>query len=913
MSGIVYNERSWAIDVISEINKWANDRDVIIKRAGGENTINIDNINFPDVLLYGDSFAGIILQGWELKMPDTDIHNIDFIEDAYLKAKKLNLNSFLVWNVNQANLYKIVNENKKIIKTWTIGDKCKRENVQQKERYWKEVLYDILNDLCFLFENNNIKSTQNIDAITGKTISEIILNNYMEVSDYIIDYCSDNAILNDEINVWWFSARNEYEKNSNKYDTLAKLVLTSWMNKFIFANLLKKDYRTAYIINNIDEDTSINDAINIIKQISDECDFKNIFQPQLAEHCIPKITWMTLVDFNNFLIDNRLEKLDTNVVHMMLKNIVSDSKRRLYGQYPTPYNLALFLSNLTILNKNKLIFDPCCGTGTIINAAYELITTYINSNDAIKNLWASDKFKFPLQLAMLSLTNLNNSGVIHIFQEDVVNLQFNMNIEFFDPITGEIELVNLPKMDYIVSNLPFVQQEDIKKFNKSIIYDINNKIRKLTKCNELGLDGKSDLSYYIPFALWDLLNDDGKLGLILSNSWAGTHAGKVFYDILQYFFEVEFIVTSGKGKWFEEVDVITNILILKKKKNPFLLEYSSKNTTFIVLNKNIHTKSFYKNIDEICSLIRTKSDSNLFKKAEYNKKEEEQLFKLGLSRNSLFADVKWMLGISHLFIKAKEVLSIKRGERRGWDKLFYPKNHSIEQVYIKKVIKNSKELDGYLVDVEGHDAFCCDKSLDELYSLGHFGALNWIKHFENQTNNAGKPLPEVLSRPGCYWYTMKDENTAEICISINPDKRIFFSRLKELYFVNQRLIGIKIKDKNINIKLMAALLNSIIGLFFVESIGFGRGLGVLDLNATNLSNMSILNYKLLSDKDINSILKKYQLLEERDVLNLEDELKMVDRKEFDLEVLRCFGIDEYYDNIYDSLITLYNIRKSVEN
>lgn len=70
-----YNERSWAIDVIQEITKWANQRSVIIKRAGGETSLNAGRGSlFPDVLLYGDkSTITNILQGWELNPPETGI------------------------------------------------------------------------------------------------------------------------------------------------------------------------------------------------------------------------------------------------------------------------------------------------------------------------------------------------------------------------------------------------------------------------------------------------------------------------------------------------------------------------------------------------------------------------------------------------------------------------------------------------------------------------------------------------------------------------------------------------------------------------------------------------------------------------------------------------------------------------
>ena len=82
------NERSWAIELITKINSIANDNDLFIKRAGGESTISTGHGNtmFPDVILYGDTAQSILLQGWELKMPDVPIEDDTFIKDAQRKA-----------------------------------------------------------------------------------------------------------------------------------------------------------------------------------------------------------------------------------------------------------------------------------------------------------------------------------------------------------------------------------------------------------------------------------------------------------------------------------------------------------------------------------------------------------------------------------------------------------------------------------------------------------------------------------------------------------------------------------------------------------------------------------------------------------------------------------------------------------
>ena len=58
------NERSWAIDLISKINSFVHRNDLVIKRAGGENSIStgVGSTMFPDVILYGNDAQSVILQ-----------------------------------------------------------------------------------------------------------------------------------------------------------------------------------------------------------------------------------------------------------------------------------------------------------------------------------------------------------------------------------------------------------------------------------------------------------------------------------------------------------------------------------------------------------------------------------------------------------------------------------------------------------------------------------------------------------------------------------------------------------------------------------------------------------------------------------------------------------------------------------
>lgn len=912
MSIIRINERSWGIDLISCINEYLVGKDLVIKRAGGENSLkSTHNTMFPDVLLFGDSHSAKILLGWELKMPDTDINDNEFIDNAFTKAKLLKLNSFLLWNVNYAKLYVIKDNELKIEKEWQLSRILKtREDVQNNKALWFELLKIIIIDLNEFIMSGTISATKISDSLTSDDIINFIFNNKYLLVDKYSSCIIENAQFQDEIDLWWKTVRNEYPPNSNKLEILAELNILSWINKFTFANLLKRYFNQAKKIEDIVESTTTNEALQIIKTISSNCDFYNIFKTQIANEIIPDLIWRDLKNLNNFLVDSHVQDIDSSDWHKIFEELISVKHRKLYGQYSTPQALARLLVNLTIENKNLRVLDPCCGTGTIVKEAFNLKKQYSVNKEFIQDkIWASDKIAFPLQLATISLFNPNETKeVINVFQEDVADLNIDKNILFFDPNNGNEIHKKLPGFDYIVSNLPFVKGQNIP--------DYNEKIRRINDFithnlgNEYKLDSRADLAYYIPFKLWTLLNNNGKLGIIISNSWLGTDTGAIFRNSLRKFFCIENIVTSCNGRWFDNAKVITNILILKKK--------SLEEIQTTDLNEQICFSTLKQNINELdikenLSFIRNNSprDNEIVRKILYNSDEIQKLESLGVQWSGLFTDLNWLIDISDKLIAVKELFTINRGERRGWDQLFYPSvPNNIENKFLKPFLKTIRSIDTLIAHPDGV-AFCCEEKLNIL-KQNYAGAYSWIMRFKNVKNGVGKLLPEVLSSSNMEWYEMSPSATADLVTSINPDERLFIARFDNPTFVNQRLIRFTKNNNSIDTQLSHALLNSLLGIFFIEMLGFGRGEGVLDLNASKLQDsLKMLNYNLLNKTQKENIIKMFSPLLSRNVKPILQELQSEDRIIFDKTVLKAFNISEQEANIRKSLLDLYHIRKSI--
>jgi len=909
MAKVTYNERSWAIDIISEIAIFSSKVNKPIKRAGGESTINTGKKRFfPDVLLYGENSD--ILMGWELKMPDTSIADSDFIENAKIKAKILRLNGFLLWNAKEAVLYLLENDEYEPYKNWDTskGIIKSRVDVEGSKAIWIESLHLILKELNILFELGTIQSKTILESFSNNSIIDFILNNAIKNVHALQEASKKDAKFRAEVNVWWRIFQYEYE-NCTQWEVLSEIILVNWIHKILFANILTSFRDDAKAVYDIGTSTTPLEATVIFDTISSTCDFWNIFQPQLGEKYIIEESWSNLVALNLLLRDIELVSIGQELLQNILENVVSISKRKVSGQFTTPMPLARLLVHFTLNDLTQTLHDPCCGTGTIPRATYDIKKEgKIKTEDALLSIFASDKVAFPLQMATLAITEAENIGnILQVFQHDATKLTVGQNIELRDPYDGS--KVNRPyePVAHIASNLPFIQQEDLKVLNPNIREETEEIIQQYLG-KRVKLNAKSDLYAYLPFHFWELLERNGRLGIIISNSWLGTEWGSVFKNILSQFFKIEFVITSGNTRWFNNADVVTNILVLEKKEvappsNMDITKFVTISADLISMDE-MEIAILYENI-----LTNTKDIR--FNSIEY---KTHEIMNIPLNWNTLFTDISWLDELNNKVIYVNELFDINRGERRGWNPMFYPENeHNIEPEYIESILRTPRHIKT-LIAHANTDAFCCSKSIKELKELKHSGTLSWISKFEYQFNNDKnnpKPLPQALKKANAYWYEMNNSTMADLVASMNFDKRIFIAKLDKKSFVDQRLTRFTAK-KNIDIDLSHALLNSILGLFFIESLGFGRGLGALDLSSTRMKKyLRILNPDLLTEEQVLLIKNKFILVRDREIKNITEEFKEKDRIDFDNSVLEAFGIVHLKEKIMNSFLYLFKMRTNV--
>ena len=344
------NERSWAIQIIKDVEKYSQRKNYIIKEVGGEVTISNGNKKmFPDILLFADDTRSCILQGWEIKMPDISIFDTSFINDAWRKAEVLGLNSTFIWNFRYGVLYvknKTTNKFEESAR-WDISKHIskKREDVTIFEHIWKKTLFEAVDVINDYLTTNKYREITIGEAVSSTVVNEIINNNKDLVANHLKKTSKSNLVLHSFLQVWWDDVKDEYIKDeSNISSAYAKVLLLNWITKFILAHLISQKNSEAHsLILEINNESTPKQALNIFEKITKRFDFYSIFNPLDYQEIIPNITWTEILELHSFLITNGANVLNQDDLQKILENTTSLSNRLIIGQFTTPKKLAEFM------------------------------------------------------------------------------------------------------------------------------------------------------------------------------------------------------------------------------------------------------------------------------------------------------------------------------------------------------------------------------------------------------------------------------------------------------------------------------------------------------------------------------------------------------------------------------------------
>lgn len=518
-------------------------------------------------------------------------------------------------------------------------------------------------------------------------------------------------------------------------------------------------------------------------------------------------------------------------------------------------------------------------------------------------------------------------------------------LEFLRQTMIEDWLESYPEMFY------YPKKKEQESFERNIAAGLQK------SCNRARLQHKlstyADLYVYLFFHAARFLKPGGRMGIITSNAWLDVNYG---YELQKFFcdqFKIVAILESRCEPWFTEASVNTVFTIVEKCEDAMeraqhlakFVKVKKRLSDLIPVNAQIMPVEWWNRWRRLTERIESAGWKDVKTVPLGIVTEEDDDLRIRVCRQSELRDelireqktVKWgqLLRAPDLFFDLvnkgrfclmRELALPRFGSKSRINDFFHvtaeiAERFGIEDEYLLPLIKSPKDSSRIPIAVGEIELriFVCRRSKIDLKKLWHKGALKYINWGETQTYLQGEfqglPWPEgtwVAKRQPA-WYALPTAET-------NP-ARVFFAQAfgdKHMHrFCSQNIVADarlyflepqgRIKDT-----LVSAVLNSSLCALGSELAGrVTMGDGVLELKVEDAR-----DYLLVPDiRKATAAQKKmisaaFESLCKREIKNVFEEVKQLDRQALDAAVLRAIGLDpkKYLKPIYEALCELVRER-----
>ena len=167
-----------------------------------------------------------------------------------------------------------------------------RVDVAMYQDDWKKLLEKVVLQVDEFLTTGEIISQRIDRVVTDSLMANIIENNKENVGRKLKEASNVNRVVEAYIKQWWEIAQSEYLNDEiDPFIAYAKMIILNWLNKFLFAHLIKSYQLQARDVDIISDDETIEDIIKIFDKITNECDFYAIFCKIAYNELIDNETW----------------------------------------------------------------------------------------------------------------------------------------------------------------------------------------------------------------------------------------------------------------------------------------------------------------------------------------------------------------------------------------------------------------------------------------------------------------------------------------------------------------------------------------------------------------------------------------------------------------------------------------------
>lgn len=464
--------------------------------------------------------------------------------------------------------------------------------------------------------------------------------------------------------------------------------------------------------------------------------------------------------------------------------------------------------------------------------------------------------------------------------------------------------------DIVIANPPYVRQELIsdpkspenklvaKKYKENLLkqmrLDWNDEGGNLIKISQ-----RADLYVYFYLKGLQLLNPDGVMCYISSNSWLDVSFGAGLQEVLLRRVPILAIYDNQVKRAFKHADINTIIAVLKAPKlRDWDVDVKNNKVKFVMFKKPFEEVTFTEVLWQIEGVKQEKISTEEFRLVQKNQWElylegikegiiisKKQKVK-GFEDKEIFGgiylgnkwggkylrapDIYWKIlekGKDKL-IRLGDIAEVRFGIKTGANEFFYldkkaQKKWKIEKEFLKPVIKSPRECRSILIRPENlkYKVFMCHKPKEELKGTGALEYIKWgekVKLKIKRGSERGKTirgyqhLETIKNRKN--WYDLGKWKISRNILAMFEDIRKYCFWNNPLAYIDAALYWVYPKNKE-DEKGLCGVLNSTLFSLWKELVARPpEGLGVLQMKVYHYNEMPILNPELL--KSFESKIKK---------------------------------------------------------
>lgn len=851
----------------------------------------------------------------------------------------------------------------------------------EEPRYRNAIISGLERFLTDLYEvhwGKKAKPKQAIDELLIYRLQDKIRRLSRYYTTIIDNRCHKDNAFAKELGKWFILQGWSFAWQLQDFDKAARQTAYLLVNKILFYNVLQAkrpqqldplEVPASLTRGSILQSTLqgyFNDVLNIDYETIYTTDFVDSIAFPDDEGVVKEIRELVSV-----LQRYDFSKLEYEIIGRVFERLIPQDERHNLGQYFTNPDVVDIILKFCLRHEDNKVFDPACGAGTFLVRAYhhkKLKNQFLKHEDVLKTLWGTDIAKFPAHLSTINLAIRDLSvdrNYPNILQEDFFNLLsteggFELPAQARKAIAKTLGIeareVTYPRwFDCVVGNPPYTRQEEMAEIAPEIKEYKQGIIDKALKDNAgrtiAEISKRAGIHAYFFVHGMKFLQEGGRFGFIVSNSWLDVDYGKGLQEFFLNNFKIVAIIESKVERWFEEADVNTCIVILEKCRdekerdgNLVRFVYLSKRLSHFIPPAQEMWQKQIERLNEIDNLVKTiMAHSEFYQNEELRifPKSQKELWQEGLDAESgKYLGAKWgkYIEAPEVFYKVlekckskltslKKIADVRPGCYSGINDFFYLDSSEIERwqigkEFLKPIIRTSDQAQKLFIDTQHLDSrvFSCRRSKEDLKSVGMAGALRYIQWGEQQQTRrrqkvvAGIPWPEVetVKRRTPGWWAIPESNLQE-------------SQLFMLYVVNDRFLcpfssNPVVSDRCFHRILpfdiehsiaLWAILNSTLTAFMVESHGRrSLGQGALKFEAMDAKQLMVVDPRIVGDNVRERLASAINEMASRKINNIFNEVNLEDRRELDRIVMgEILGLtDEEQLDIYRALVDLVKSR-----